>query len=135
MSWGWILLRSYVYEKINIPIYTLLLVWNNIFKFCPKYLCMKIILGKSHEALSHNFKHKSRFKYIYNGKKLTYRHCTFTRFSFDFRKTDLSTKFENDQCWLSQIYLMSSIVLFFALTTKLTVSLVNSIWGLRLSRI
>lgn len=59
---------------------------------------MKIILGKSHEALSHNFKHEARFKYIYNGKQLTYMHCTFTRFSFDFRKTDLSTEFENDPC-------------------------------------
>lgn len=137
MSWGGILPRPYVYEKMNIPIYTLLLVCNNIFKFCPKYLCMKIIWGKSHEALSYNFKHEARFKYNYNGKQSTYVHCTFTRFSLDFRKIDLSSELENDQCRLSQTYLMSSIVLFFffALNMKLTVSLVNIIWGLRQSRI
>lgn len=94
-----LLIRPYLHEKINISIYAMFVLGNDILKFCPKCLCMKIILGKGHEALSPTiFKHEARFKYIYNGKQLTHVHGTFTRFSFDFRKMDLSAEFENDQC-------------------------------------
>lgn len=53
---GILLIRAYLSEKINITlIFAMLWVWNDILKFCLKYLCMKIILSKKHEALSNNF--------------------------------------------------------------------------------
>lgn len=53
---GILLIRAYLPEKINITsIFAMLWVWNDILKFCQKYLCMKIILSKNHEALSNNF--------------------------------------------------------------------------------
>lgn len=51
-----LLIRAYLSEKINTTsIFAMLWVWTDILKFCPKYLCMKIILSKNHDALYNNF--------------------------------------------------------------------------------